>query len=295
MDDQARERDDGPLFDAHVHLWRWADLQHRWIPPHPLARDFLPAHYAAMAREAGVVASILVEAGSSLDELETLRSDVDSGGHLVGAVASLDLTARDAQAQVERLAATPWIRAARMNIESHPDPHVLRRKEVKEALAAVAEAGVGWEWLVTAEQLPDVRAALDARPDLRSLVEHLGKPRLDDPAAIAAWRTDMAGLAADSAAVCKLSYGFRADVLGSFGAGRATWPIERLQPVVDGLLEMFGASRLCWASDWPLSSLLGTYADGLGVWRRLLRYPSADVSRRIFAHNTAGFYGVAPP
>jgi L-fuconolactonase len=294
MTEQATDLDDVALIDAHVHLWRWADLQHRWVPPQPLARDFLPADYAATAREAGVVASILVEAGSSLDELEMLRSDEDSDGHIVGVVASLDLTAPDARDQVERLATTPRIRAARMNVESHPDPHVLRRPEVNEVLGAVAEANLGWEWLVAAEQLPDVRTVMDAHPDLRALIEHLGKPRLDEPAAIAAWRTDMAALAADTTAVCKLSYGFRADVLGSFGAGPATRPMSQLQPVVDGLLEMFGASRLCWASDWPLSSLFGTYADGLAAWRRLLRWPAADVGRRIFADNAAAFYGVGP-
>jgi hypothetical protein len=43
-----------------------------------------------------------------------------------------------------------------------------------------------------------------------------------------------------------------------------------LAPVVDHLLEVFGAERLMWGSDWPLLNLAGDYGGWLAQARRLL-------------------------
>lgn len=282
----------GGIVDSHMHMWRWADLRTRWVPPDPLARDFLPSRYVASAIRAGVVSSILVEAGASLRELHALRSRADADGHVVGTVASLDLSAQDVRVQIERLATSPGVSAARMNAESHPDRGVLHLASVKDALGAVADAGLAFEFLVIGEQLPHVRALLDGCPGLSATIEHLGKPRLGDASAVRAWRHDMAGLAAGSAATCKLSFGFRADSLDAIAASHQGWPLEQLEPVVEWLLETFGPTRLMWGSDWPLSSLLGSYDDCVAAWQTLLRSLSANDLQLIFAQNASVFYGL---
>jgi L-fuconolactonase len=281
----------GGRVDAHLHQWRWADLQTRWRPPLALARDFLPSHHAPLARRSGVVASVVVEAGSSDEELRLVTHGLAEEGQVVGSVAALDLTDDDVISRIERLMASPYVCAARMNVEAHPDRDVLLRPGVKTALAAVAEAGLGWEFLVVAEQLPHVRQLLDACPTLHATIEHLGKPRLEDEVDLSVWRDAMAGLAADSGVLCKLSYGFRSDALQELAKPGAGWPISGLQPVTDWLLRCFGTGRLMWGSDWPLSSLLGTYEEGLQMWQRLLGSLGDVDLERIFSLNAATFYG----
>lgn len=276
--------------DTHLHGWRWADLRTRWPAPQPLDRDHLPRATARLAALAGVESAMLVEAGSSLEELVALATEPGAERFVTGIVATLDLTSPSVREAIEVLRATPLVRGARMNLEALGDATVLRRRPVLEALRAVAEAGLVWEFLVTAEQLSDALAALAAVPDLRAVVEHLGKPLLTDPVAKAAWKHDMHRVAADTRAMCKLSFGFRADSLELVARERSGWPIEALREPVAHLLGEFGPDRLVWGSDWPLSALLGRYSDSVEAFDRLVEGCQPAEMERIFRTNAEGLY-----
>lgn len=278
------------VVDAHLHLWRWADLRARWSPLPQLARDFLPKAHVTRVQPLGVRASVLVEAGSDIRELSGLAEGLLREGHGVAVVAAVDLTAPAAASAAERLAELSYVRAARMDFESHPDPTVLTRKAVQSALKAVKDSGLRWEFLVRGEQLSQVRRLLDRYPTLPATIEHLGKPRLDDPERLAAWHVDIAGLARDTNVTCKLSYGVRADALKENARSANKWPIAELSPLVAWVLESFGAKRVMWGSDWPLCSLMGTYGEALEAWRYLLRDVRRDELIAICASNALEFY-----
>lgn len=53
--------------------------------------------------------------------------------------------------------------------------------------------------------------------------------------------------------------------------------LEQLAPFVQAALELFGAGRLMYGSDWPVCTLAGSYADTLALLNFLTPSERADV------------------
>ena len=83
------------------------------------------------------------------------------------------------------------------------------------------------------------------------MLDHLGKPALLSRS-LADWSTDLTTLAAHENVVAKVSGLITED----------DWTardLDRLRPVVDHALTVFGPGRLMFGSDWPLAELAGGY------------------------------------
>ncbi len=65
----------GPIVDTHFHLWDYSLDKHPWIAPtaaddglEPLRKSHLPVDYAPLAKAAGIVASVHIEANWDPDD-----------------------------------------------------------------------------------------------------------------------------------------------------------------------------------------------------------------------------------
>nr|WP_207757598.1 amidohydrolase family protein [Nonomuraea cypriaca] len=75
-------------------------------------------------------------------------------------------------------------------------------------------------------------------------------------------------------------------------ADAETWTAGDLRPYVEHALEVFGADRLMFGSDWPVAVLAGDYAK---VWRETGAVLSglSDAGRAAVLGGTAAlFYGI---
>ena len=143
-------------------------------------------------------------------------------------------------------------------------------------------------------------------PELRIVLDHLGKPVIGTAAAPlapdATWIRDLRALAAHEQVSIKLS-GLPAEAGGSWSAAQVT-------PFLDAAAEAFGPDRLLWGSDWPVSAI-GSFeageagsvrgsdpvyrADARKIWARIVvdwavaRGYDVDA---IFWRNAAHTYGV---
>jgi L-fuconolactonase len=101
------------------------------------------------------------------------------------------------------------------------------------------------------------------------------------------WEEGMRALAESPSTFCKLSLSLRASELA-----KQVSNVTRLSDV--GLVgsytryavTQFGASRCCWGSDWPLSSLFAPYETVLQVARAGLQRLNAADEAAVF-HGTA--------
>jgi L-fuconolactonase len=93
------------------------------------------------------------------------------------------------------------------------------------------------------------------------VVDHGGKPDIAR-AEWEPWASDMARLARETTAVCKLS-GLLTEA-GPRPAARAARRWAR------HLLDTFGPQRLLWGSDWPVLELAATYRDWWSEVQELL-------------------------
>src|SRR5687767_6639873 len=73
------------LVDTHCHLWQFELLRRAWRPPDIIYRTFTPADLMLAAQPVGVKQFVLIEAGTSADDNDTLLAFA-SASDAIGAV-----------------------------------------------------------------------------------------------------------------------------------------------------------------------------------------------------------------
>ena len=112
---------------------------------------------------------------------------------------------------------------------------------MRRGLAAVGEAGLAYDLLVTAGQLPAAVETVRALPEVRFVLDHAGNPPADQAAA-AAWRRDVLELSRAENVTVKLS--------GLVTRGYPDRGAARPAPLL-------GADAARWLRSWPDDVRLG--------------------------------------
>ncbi|GIJ73204.1 amidohydrolase [Virgisporangium ochraceum] len=255
----------GVIVDAHHHLWR-PERGYTWLDApglEAIRRPFTPADLVAETAAAGVTATVLVEGGRCHpDEAAEFLGHAADTPAIAGVVAWADPADPDLAATLagyRSLRGGDRLVGVRSQVQGDPDPDHLDRPDVRRGLATIAAAGLVFDLVIRADQLPSAARAARALPELSLVLDHCGKPRIDaGEAGLRSWRGPFADLAAQANVTCKLS-----GLVTEAGPG---WTAADLRPFVAVAVAEFGASRLMFGSDWPVCLLA---ADYRGVLRAL--------------------------
>jgi L-fuconolactonase len=253
------------LIDAHHHVWDLGVRDQDWITGPdlaPLRRDYLMDDYRAAAPE--VTASVVVQTVTVPGETPELLALAAAGLPVAGVVGWTDLTAPDVADRIAWLRELPGggaLAGIRHQVQSEPDPGWLTRPEVLRGLAAVADAGLVYDLVITAGQLGAATAAAAAVPQLSFVLDHLGKPPIA-AGQVEPWARDLRRLAERPNTSAKLS-GLVTE------ADWRRWRVADLRPYADAALDAFGPGRLMFGSDWPVCTLAADYAAVLSAARDL--------------------------
>ena len=239
------------VVDSHQHFWDPRTAHYAWLTDERAAirRPFTPDDLRPLLRAHGVDSTIVIEARSSLEETRELLALAEATDFLAGVVGWVDLTGPVA-AQVAALRAAPGGRhlsGIRHQVRAEPDPGWLTRLDVLRGLAALGDAGLVYDLLVTGREMDAAHQAARRVPGLAFVVEHLGAPAVRagvEPA----WAAGMERLADLPNVSCKVS--------GLVVAGA-----EQLAPFVDHVVACFGADRLLFGTDWPVCLLGASYDE----------------------------------
>ncbi|HET9821689.1 MAG TPA: amidohydrolase family protein [Burkholderiaceae bacterium] len=251
------------IVDAHFHAWRPARGDYGWLTPAlvPLYRDVEVADWLHEAVPCGVAGGVLVQAAPTEAETAFLLGQAARQPAVLGVVGWVDLLADDAPARIARLAAVPKLKGLRPMLQDLDDPDWILQPRIAPALAAMAAHGLVFDALVRPVHLPRVRVLCARHPGLRVVIDHGAKPDIGagqwEP-----WAGEMAALARETGATCKLS-----GLLTEAGPHPAPDAATRW---ARHLLEVFGAQRLLWGSDWPVLELAATYRDWWAAVQGLL-------------------------
>jgi L-fuconolactonase len=236
------------IVDAHQHFWDPAAAEYPWMTDDvaALRRRFGPEDLEPLLREHGVTGTVVVQARHSLDETRTLLGIAAATPFVLGVVGWVDL-AGDVARQLRHLDGA--LVGVRHQVHDEPDPGWLLRDHVQQGLAAVGEAGLVYDLLVRARDLPAAVETAKRRPELTFVLDHAAKsPRL--AADHRAWREGVAALADLPNVVCKLS-GLFTEAEPAAAAAQA--------------LQWFGPDRCMFGSDWPVCLLAAGYGDTIEV------------------------------
>ena len=242
-------------------------MRYAWLDDQPaLNRPFGMAEFERASAPQQVTASVLVQVlASPAETAQLLELARAAGGRIAGVVGWTDLTGPRISDELARLRNLPGgdrLVAIRHPVQDEPDPDWLLRPAVQDGLRAVGAAGLGFDLLVSAAQLP---AALQVTADLdsvRFVLDHGGGP---DIAArrFQPWASLIRELARRPNVICTMS-----GLVTQAGPG---WKPELLVPYADHLLNCFGPQRLMFGSDWPVCTLAADYGRTMRVVTDYLR------------------------
>ncbi|MER6372463.1 amidohydrolase family protein [Streptomyces sp. S1A1-8] len=274
--------------DAHHHVWDLSVRDQDWITGpelRPLRRDFGVADLAPQARAAGVDRTVLVQTVTVPEETPEFLALAEQGELIAGVVGWTDLTRPDVADELARLRGLPGgrhLKGIRHQVQGEPDPEWLLRPDVRDGLAAVAEAGLVYDLVVLPHQLPACVRAAAGHPGLTFVLDHLGKPPIAT-GALRPWATAVRALAALPNTVCKLS-GMVTE------ADHAKWTVDGLRPYADTVLDAFGPRRLMFGSDWPVCTLAASYGQVVDVAEELTEGLGAEERAEVFGGTATRVY-----
>ncbi len=245
--------------DAHLHLWELdGPVPHPWLGPQlgKLHADFPAVQAGDVLREHGIDGAVLVQASDSEAETEYLLAAAATHAWVAGVVGWVDLSdPRAAEAQLERWLPGGMLVGVRHLIHDEPDPAFILRPAVRDSLGLLAEAGVPLDIPdAYPRHLHQAPVLLDAVPGLRLVIDHLAKPPFIRGAeAMADWERMLRLIAAYPAVTSKVS-GL------DFGPG---FSAESVRVAIEVALDCFGAERLMYGGDWPMTVAGHGYGQNL--------------------------------
>ena len=274
--------------DSHQHFWKTAAQEQPWrTSAHSsLERDFEPDDLVAELADAGVDFTVVMQSVDEPAENDRLAG-YSSHPRVAGIVGWAPIRdPREVEKELSRIE-IPKLRGVRCLIADDP----LEWLTSPDSLAMfrdIAGRGLAWDVVpITSEQTRQVIELAHAVPELRLVVDHLGRPPLDvqgwEP-----WATHVAELAAMPSVAMKVSVGI--DALTAWGG----WDADVLDRYVGHICDRFGASRLMLASNWPVILLRATYGQ---AWRDLGRIvarhlPDAQQHADVLGNTADRWYGL---
>jgi L-fuconolactonase len=141
--------------------------------------------------------------------------------------------------------------------------------------------GFSFDICVHPQQLPACRRMAESCPEVRFVLDHVGKPPIRS-GALDAWRADVRALAKLPNVWCKLS--------GLCTEADPAWRVEHLVPCLVFALECFGPDRCLFGSDWPVAAIAVEYVAWVGIVTSALSGLRSDQRQAVLGENGSAFY-----
>jgi L-fuconolactonase len=272
--------------DAHQHFWDLSRFEYSWMPPKPsvLRQTFLPDRLAPILTRNRFEGSVLVQANTLLAETKWLLDLANANEFIRAVVGWVDLTDPLLGSVLDGLQKNPKFKGVRHPIHDEADDHWLMRADVLGGLRELARRDLPYDLLVRPRHLPLVPRVAERVPDLRMVIDHIGKP-LIAAQVLEPWERDM-GVASQLPQVyCKLS-GMITE------ADPKVRMADQLRPYVSHVMRILGPDRLMFGSDWPVCMLAGTWKEALAAFTQSIGPQPIEVREKLLGETAQRFYGI---
>jgi L-fuconolactonase len=257
-DSQAAQRRASMIIDTHTHFYDPTRPKGVPWPPEDdalLYRRVLPDDYRALPQPQAVTGTVVVEASPWVEDNQWILDLAADHPFIVGLVGNLAIGADDFRSNLRRFVKNPLFRGLR--IGAGPLRRSLTEARLLDDLKLVADHDLALDLLGGPDMLPDVARLAKAVPQLRLIIDHVANIRIDGKAVEHVWRDGMRAAGEQRHVYCKVS-----GLVEGTGRTDGTAPgdVAFYRPVLDGIWEAFGAERLVYGSNWPVSERFASCA-----------------------------------
>ena len=295
------------FFDAHHHLWDLGALNYVWLKqlgvskpfgdPTPIQKDYLPQHFmvdVAEVEDVDLVGSAHIQVDGALADpvSETSwLSKLSKSGIPSAIVGFVDLTREDAEAVLKKHLSFDEFRGVRQIIgllEQRPDlsfikEHLLRNSSWQENFALLDKHNLSFDLQLYPEQMKEAAEFLGNFPKVPIVIDHAGSPYDQADSGISSWREGLSELAKLPNIHIKLS---------GFGMYDSDWSSESSLAIFQTILELFGAHRIMWGSNFPVERLMNSYSYCLEQLFKWLKPLSNEDKNSIAFETAVSFYQI---
>ena len=297
---------DGPMIDAHHHLWDLSMGMHPWlavgddeegpIDLGPLQRNYLVEDLVRDAANQNLVKSVHIQAGwdrsDPIGETRWLQGLADRHGFPHGIVGDAPRREPGVEAVLEAHASHANMRGIRYILSWHEDPAKrfdqfvnradnLTNPDWRRGYALLAKFNMSFDVMIYPGQLADTLDLARAYPDIQNIINHVGSPIDRDEASMARWREGMKNVASAPNVAVKVSD------LCAYDPG---WTVDSYRPIVLSLIDWFGVDRGVFASDFPVAAPYGDFDAHYNAFKEIVRDFTASEQRQLFHDNAARLY-----
>ena len=286
---------DLPFTDTHVHFhdFSHATLRWDWLLPEAesdpdlgdygaiKAQRYLPEDFLGETRFANVEQIVHVQAAigspDPVEETRWLQEHADRVGIPNGIVAYADLGDPGLSATLERHAAFRNLRGIR---DLRYDDYLTNEAWLA-GFAALERFQLVFCDDPLVEQMGLLADLAEQHPSMTICIDHAGFPRRRDAEYFNEWRSGMAELAKQENTVVKIS---------GLGMCDHRWTIESLRPWVSTCLELWGATRSFFGTNWPVDRLYSSYGDVVDAYATLIADCTDEEQRSLFTENACRIF-----
>ncbi|MBL9057915.1 MAG: amidohydrolase [Rhodobacteraceae bacterium] len=276
------------IFDTHLHLVERKRLSYPWLGDAPaLNRDWSYDDYEITARRVGITDVLHMEVDVAEGDIEAETAFVADlmqrpGSLIRGAIASARPEAPGFEAWLER-ADRHVVKGVRRVLHVLPDA-VSQTALFRANIARLGRAGLPFDIVILARQLPLAQDLVDACPDTAFVLDHCGVPDIAG-GAFAPWAAQITELARRPNVTLKLS--------GVTAYTGGPWTLDTLRPWIGHVLHAFGPGRMVWGSDSPVCTLNSGLAEWVAASQALLSDLSGEERQAVLHGNARRVWQIA--
>jgi L-fuconolactonase len=245
----------------------------------------LPKDYRALPVPRPVTGTVVVEVSPWLEDNQWVLDLASKEPFIVGLVGNVPVGTKQFAGHLKRFAANSHFRG--ISIRTRKLEGTMDDQAFVRDLNLLADHDLSLDLVRGMEILAFAARLAKEVPNLRIVIDHLAGVTVDGKAPLAEWIQHMKALVRKPNVYCKLS-GLVEGTGRSDGA--APRDVEFYRPVLDAMREMFGAERLIYASNWPVSERFAPLTTVQGIVADYFRSYGRNMEEQVFALSANAAY-----
>jgi len=280
------------VIDSHHHIWRKDDLP--WLlegKPRifgdctALKRDYAVEEFKQDIASCNVVKSVYLQANwaydRSVEEARWVDDVAQQHGLPSAIVANADLRSPDVERLLDEYVKIPRVRGIRQHLHWHKNPKfsyidapdVYDHEDWRRGMRHVADRRLSFDLQIFPSQMKGAAGMLHDFPDATFILNHAGMLDARDDESIAVWKSGMETLSG-----CPNLY-VKFTGLGTFDHRSSP---DLMKPMIPVSLELFGAARCMYGSNYPIEKLWTDYATYFANVKAAIGSVSSEDEHEIF-------------